>query len=47
MPVAVTWQGVSPNQLLETCKTLGIVSKNKSVSKTALMEQLNMVSFAL
>ena len=33
MPVVVTWQGTSPKQLLETCKTHGIVSTNKSVTK--------------
>ena len=33
MPVAVTWQGISPNQLLETCKTHGINSKLKIVRK--------------
>jgi hypothetical protein len=47
MPISVTWQGASPNQLLETCKTLGIVSKNKSVSKAALKELLNVVLFVI
>ena len=42
MPVAVTWQGTSPNQLLETCKTYGIISKNKSVSKIC-HERINFV----
>ena len=36
MPVAVTWNGTSPNQLLETCKALGVVSRNQSVCKTDL-----------
>ena len=31
MPVVVTWQGTSPNQLLETCKAHGIDISKKSV----------------
>lgn len=31
MPVALTWNGISPNQLLETCKAHGVISSNKSV----------------
>ncbi len=31
MPVAVTWSGISPTQLLETCKAHGVIASNKSV----------------
>ena len=33
MPVVVTWQGTTPNQLLETCKALGIILSKKYVGQ--------------